>query len=133
MTPVDQRIMHDPNNGVYGDCMRACVASLLDLNIENVPHFFESGNPSEFNATLAAFLKSQGLAELNVRWRDMFDHDYVFRGVKGVYHLIAGRTKGGAWHAVVGKDGRMVHDPHPKRLGVLEPVYYSFFIKYSGD
>lgn len=40
MTPVDQAVMHDPDDpdAVPGDCTRACVASLLDLELDQVPH-----------------------------------------------------------------------------------------------
>jgi len=37
--PVKQTIIHNPDNGMYGDCFRACVASLLEKPIEKVPHF----------------------------------------------------------------------------------------------
>lgn len=130
MTPVEQRIPHDPMNGMYGDCMRACVASILDLEIEEVPHFYASGDQDTFDDELYAFLKSKGLAELNIKWRDMFKEQYIFRGVTGIYHIITGRTKDGAWHAVVGMDGEVVFDPDPDTHEPIVPVYYSFFITY---
>ena len=40
MTPVDQRVLdHDPARGRFGDCLRACVASVLELPYEAVPQF----------------------------------------------------------------------------------------------
>lgn len=43
MTPVDQTILHDPDAGLYGDCQRAVIASLLDLPIDSVPNFSAGG------------------------------------------------------------------------------------------
>ena len=46
MTPVSQRILASPKRGdghnglgIAGDCFRACVATILDLPYEGVPHF----------------------------------------------------------------------------------------------
>lgn len=51
MTPVTQRILAstargDGHNGlgIAGDCMRACLASLLDLPYDQVPHFVHYGD-----------------------------------------------------------------------------------------
>ena len=41
MTPHNQLIKHDPENGMYGDCQRTCIAVILDLHPSEVPHFCE--------------------------------------------------------------------------------------------
>ena len=46
MKPVKQLFHHDPANGVWGDCFRAVIASVLSLPVEAVPHFFD-GNPED--------------------------------------------------------------------------------------
>lgn len=46
MKPVRQLYRHDPANGVYGDCWRACIASVLELPIEDVPHEVMISDPS---------------------------------------------------------------------------------------
>lgn len=40
MTPVTQEFRHDPKNFIWGDCHRAALATILDLPISKVPHFF---------------------------------------------------------------------------------------------
>ncbi len=40
MTPLTQRYLHNPPE-TYGDCYRACIASLLDLGLDDVPHFYD--------------------------------------------------------------------------------------------
>ncbi len=129
MTPVNQLVLHDPANGQYGDCMRACVASLLNLPAKEVPHFYANGDDTEFAKELNIFLRQQGLVELNLKYRkDFFKPEYVFRGQKDIYHIIVGKTSGGLWHAVVGRDGQLVHDPGPDKRGLAEPLYLTFLV-----
>lgn len=47
MTPVMCRVKHDPDNDSYGDCLRACIATVLDLTADEVPHFADHGRSSK--------------------------------------------------------------------------------------
>jgi len=47
MKLVKQTIKHNPEAGQYGDCHRACLAMLLDFDIEWVPHFCDPAKYSE--------------------------------------------------------------------------------------
>lgn len=124
MIPVDQEFMHDPANGTWGDCMRACVASLLDLPREAVPHFFAGGveTSAEFDRRVADFLATHGLIELQL----LAPSKTAMHFTRDCYHLIYGHTERGTYHAVVGLNGAMVHDPHPSRAGLLADKNISF-------
>ena len=117
MTPVDQQFMHDPTGGVFGDCQRACVASLLDLPAAAVPHFLFDGTKdiAEFNRRINAFLAPLGLMHLETA---RFDFQGQFRS--DCFHLIYGESNRGFCHAVVGFNGEIVHDPHPSRDGLID-------------
>lgn len=119
MKPVKQTIMHDPDSGKYGDCQRACVASLLELPIEDVPHFGE-GDPSvhEFYKRINKFLRLRGLSFIDTYAVDFSSKFYD--GKCDVYHMIYGKTVRGFQHAVVAMNGKIVHDPHPSNDGLLE-------------
>jgi hypothetical protein len=117
MTPVTQEFLHDPDNGVYGDCQRAVIASLLDLKIDAVPHFIQISNndPGLFWDELQKFCRSHGYVHITTNapamaWGDAGD----------VFHEISGPSPrgNGVFHAVVGKDGQIVFDPHPSRAGL---------------
>lgn len=61
MIPVNCRIAHEPENGKYGDCVRACVASLMELEPEKVPHFYHDNcDAIEGNRRIASFLDEHG-------------------------------------------------------------------------
>ena len=135
MKKVDQIITHDPENGVYGDCQRACIASLLELDINEVPHFHESGKEDDFHRSLNQFLGERGLVCIAFK----FGSGLVFEDLVSLpdpidcYHMIYGYSSRGVFHAVVGLNGEVVHDPHPAKEGLLESDKenwdYAFLVK----
>ena len=116
MKPVDMTIMHNPDKNQYGDCQRACIASLLELDIESVPHFLKTGIDEDFFLSLNSFLAEEGLVHLEIMPID-FDHPQ-FTGKADIYHLIYGPTIRGTQHATIGLNGEVVHDPHPSKAGL---------------
>jgi hypothetical protein len=91
-----------------GNCLQAAVASLLDLPLEEVPHFILH-------------------SDWEVRfWTFMEDHGYTVRQVlagPGVTGIAVGPTVRGTFHAVVMADGEVVWDPHPSRHGLLRVAH----------
>ncbi len=112
MILVQQTIMHDPENGQYGNCMQACVASLLELPLDAVPHFLDGDADG-----------------INPRWWDRF---VEFLDGFGLYpadkeagngapcwdHLASGVSPRGTHHQVIRNGFDLVHDPHPDGGGV---------------
>lgn len=104
MRPVDQTTFGYPN----GNCFPACLASLLHLSIEDVPHF---GDDDWFDR-FAAWLRPRGLYPVCVPKQD----DWRPAG----FHILSGRSpRGDFMHAVVAFGAEIVHDPHPSRAGIL--------------
>jgi len=103
VTPVDQLTEHD--------CLRACVASLLSIPVEEVPDFgIEAGQWDRLNA----WLGERGLYAV------CLDAQAFKPWVPSGYHMMGGKPAGGDAdrHMVVGWRGEMVHDPHPTRYGL---------------
>ena len=114
MIPVDMQILHDPENGQYGDCQRACIASLLNINTDDVPHFHEGTDDEKiFDSRLNEFLCSKGLFHLETTFFDLSKKP-------DCYHMIYGKTERDTWHAVIGFNGEVIHDPHPSKAGLLD-------------
>lgn len=115
MIPVDQQFLHDPANGQEGDCFRACIASILELPIEDVPHFAQltGGRSEDFWNMAYDWLEDRGYG---------YVHSTMLNGPifsKGSYHLLSGPSpRGIGWHCVVALCGKIVHDPHPSRAGL---------------
>lgn len=104
MIPTTQTILAGDPSGVPGNCLQAAVASLLDLPLDQVPHFAEHADWLE---RLVAFGETRGY---RVRYQPP--------GTKGVTGLAFGPSARGVKHAVVWVDGEQAWDPHPDRTGL---------------
>lgn len=130
MTPVFQTIAdHNPSEGRYGNCTQASVASILDLPLDEVPHFcvgLPQGTDGgiEESRRINEWLKTKGLALFELAyaadsleaWREDWDRrDIQF------YHLLSGISPRGFCHCTVGLNGKVIHDPSPYG-GELKPL-----------
>jgi len=106
MKPVDQGILYVKDES-RGDCMRACVASILELDPKDVPHFAEDWPRSWF-----AWERARSLF--------LMTHDKAPAG----YSIANGDGPRGVKHSVIHLDGKMVHDPHPSRAGLLSVEWW---------
>ncbi|MEV6833492.1 hypothetical protein AB0N17_03005 [Streptomyces sp. NPDC051133] len=105
MKPVTQSILHGDPSGRPGDCLRAAVASLLELPLLAVPHFVEY---EDWEERLAEFCRAH-------RYQPILrspDADVP-------YGMAWGPSERGVRHAVVWIDGAIAWDPHPTRAGLL--------------
>jgi len=145
MIPVDQLVLGDPTRG---DCLRACIASLLELPAEAVPNFME-GLPVEwcpkaplawgqaFRAATNAWLEPRGLAYFEIGFAEALP-DWAWEVIPpagywiGLGEIVAGS---GDLHNVVMRGRGLAHDPSPGRRGLerfvgigllvpLDPVYW---------
>jgi hypothetical protein len=116
MIPVDQTVFTDKEKGTTGNCWQAWLASMLEMPLEEIPHFIADGcnDKLEWFSRIQPFLRKLNLAFLEIDLGDMQD---IFQ-VKGLHHELSGLSPRGIQHAVLAVDGVMVHDPHPSRGGV---------------
>lgn len=114
MTPVDQTTF-GVKRWPYlpGNCLSACVASILDMPTESVPLFVEKSDPCDgiWPERLDAWLVERGLHAL------ILPAGIVLAPPEGFY-ILYGRSVKDHEHAVVAKDNAIVHDPHPSRTGL---------------
>ncbi len=124
MTPTKQTILHDPANGLHGNCLSAVLASLLHLPIEDVPLFID---PVTWVKDLNAWLRPFGLAYCMV---EDFECHIDAYGIDGLWHEVSGNTSRSkdVIHACVAKDGELVFDPHPDNTGLTKITCHGFFI-----
>lgn len=122
MKPVYQ-IITEPGKG---DCWRACIASILELEINEVPNFVGQfhDNP-EFNhyELCHKWLSERGLFMIDVNLSKVDEWFYIldWQMIKGAYGIasVPSQKNQGGWHSVVihfTGDNRttslkIVHDP----------------------
>jgi hypothetical protein len=133
MKPVNQEI----TTGGEGDCLSACLASLLEIEIGQVPKFRRDHGPEEMMpATRSWLVENFGLSlicfyieKVPIKW---------LGAAPGQLCIAVGRraARGELYHAVVGRlsDGghafEMVHDPYPSGRGIAgKPLALYFLVK----
>lgn len=129
MKKVKNTVRHDPAGGTYGDCHRACVCTILGLEPEEVPHFYEEGPnvAAEVQAKrIVDFLDSRGLVEGHVLYPAdgpgglpaiLQTLGYMMIGVP---LILGGISSIGSGHSVVVLDGEIYNDPTGS--GIVGPM-----------
>ena len=119
MIPVYQTLFGDGSDGTpCGNCFAACIASLLELPLDALPNFCALEGWRE---ATDRWLGDRGFFYLDVAPGPGFSPETAF-GRAG-YHIMSGPGPRGLRHSVVGRAGRMVHDPHPSGDGVIAEEY----------
>lgn len=115
VTPAMCQVRHDPPHS-YGDCIRACIATVMDTPCEQVPHFADLGaSPDEALASVRRWLGLRGFTVASFGFpgsepiSDVMD--YMGQANPGVTYLLFGQMRGGGDHVVVCQGGEMVHNP----------------------
>ncbi len=117
MKPVEQTKMTPPNR----DCFAACVASILELPLNEVPNYSQEG---EWWVEWSKWLSPRGLYFLKFSDKGGKGEEYL----QG-FHIITGKSYSGDWnHSVVGYGGVIVHDPNPKQGGIRSHQWYGVFV-----
>ena len=118
MIPVYMVVKHDPDNGTWGDCFRAAVASVIERPSRDVPHFCEGG---EYNPAAKAreWLRTQGLDYIEVNYGAVALEallEFMASCNPGSYYILTGKSAAGVDHSVVALNGAIVHDPAGRDL-----------------
>lgn len=121
MKPVTQNKL--VTDSTTGNCLAACLASIFECEIHEIPEF-EEMHESEWFECLVEWLWSKGRG---------FKEVYLTgEHPKGVYIGVGQSPRNPKnTHAVVVQDGEIVHDPHPSRAGVTKMSSYWTFPKNS--
>ncbi len=155
MKPVMQRIVDEGR----GDCQTAAIASILDLDYEQVPTWVANAidenkrtdalvnlpeSPIYYqvcpHALMTQWLRERGWHLLDIGWEELRD----WRGLVGAYCIASmpSQRYPGVWHAVVGTwrkvgDGHqfeIVHDPSPVNGPYpmsVEPKSVAFLVRLN--
>lgn len=119
------------NDGMYGNCLAACIASVLEVPLETVP----SPAPEDF-ADDEAWMRYLGALK---RWLWRRNLGLIY-GVStdGIlpdgYSIVGVRVSESSemTHSVIFLNGELVHDPHPVHKGRYTRIV-DFFVLYLLD
>lgn len=137
MVPIFQQIVDKGR----GDCFKCCVASIFELDYDQVPNFIEDKSDHMDNVA-AKWLDQFGYKTVSLSLNDKYDIyriDWVLaEGLFCVLSVPSQKFPGGS-HAVVGKfagkdnsyELKIVHDPNPGNTPYPDDVKISrvrFFV-----
>lgn len=121
--------MHDPDNGIYGDCLRTVFACLLDLDPQDVPHFndrTDGRDAQEVGRLLNEWLRERGYALITTQYDGSSRLKDVLNaaawGSFGMPFLLSGRSSLGSDHVVICHDGKIIWDPSRIDSGIVGPL-----------
>lgn len=110
-------------NGQIGDCWRCCVAAIVGLPAEQVPHFLENEikDPSRsMDADTQEWLNQRGL--MMVEASVFRFHRWASSRFRLPAVIAAGPSprskKMGEHHAVIMREDKLLYDPHPSGTGL---------------
>lgn len=136
MKRVDQTVFTIPG----GNCFSACVASILEIDLADVPYFMGESftDDGSWWDRFTSWLTERGMrADYYVPGQNI---DISKAGWPDEPYIATGRTPRDcpAWraefvkipwpehepflHSVVYASGELIHDPHPSRAGILGDV-----------
>lgn len=118
MTEVTQTKLHDPPNQ-NGNCYRACIASILEIGIDDIPEIEE-----EVINYWPVFLKWLEEKDLQLAW--LYQDPRCLCIASGYTERFVGVA-----HAVVWNGG-VAWDPHPSRAGFRDDPHMFEIILRKG-
>jgi hypothetical protein len=117
--PVNMLVQTDPLAGTFGDCARACVASIFELPATWVPHFCEFGveDPGPTGELPWVVRLREWLGQFGLTLFVMVvsgPQDRPSGAALQFHHMRGSRTSLGADHWTVYFGDELAHDPHPE-------------------
>lgn len=122
-----QKYRHRPEKGQIGDCWRTCIACLLGLERDDVPHFYEDCWDVDYvglNKTKEWLETHFGLTIMTFPMlADSVDcvTNAMASWNPNLRYMLTGTSPRGTCHVVIASNGRILHDPALDGGGLIGP------------
>ena len=121
MNPVSQTKF----GPIEGNCLQACIATMFDLPIEDVPDF---GARSDWYDRFTDFMVQRfGVQPIDVSLGAWYGNP------RGLYIASGPSPRGDFDHSVILSGGKLAHDPYPGGTGLDKYTSFTFFVKVIDD
>lgn len=114
-------VMQDAFGRDDGNCFSACLASIFEVPLNEVPNFFITAGDeaTAWWAAVREWLRPRGFGIMALQ---LNDDDRLLDEVDG-WLIVTGESSRGIHHATIWRDGKMAHDPHPSQCGIRRPLF----------
>lgn len=117
-------IMQTKFGDVEGNCFAACIASLFEMALDDVPDFSciqdKDGKPVHWLTAVDKWLWDRGMV-MRVALPDFYPEN--------CYYLAWGKSPRGFEHSVICYNGELKHDPHPDGTGLVAVADIAYFVQ----
>ncbi len=122
MIPVKQNRFYKPGI-MRGNCYPAVLASLLEMNVDDVIQIQEYYvlKYEYWRHELDLWLEKKGYKEIYIEGH-LYDDEY---------YMVSGKSSRGCRHVCIYQNGKLIHDPHPSNEGLLDEDSYNILIKIN--
>ena len=129
---------HNPEENIFGDCQRTCIACMLDKHPLEVPNFADNEtwrDGSKFDQVINEYLHTQGLSLVSIAFENQ-DMSGLLTAIGGLntefIYMLCGRSERNINHVVVCQGKEIIHDPHPSNAKITLPCddgyYWIYFL-----
>lgn len=116
-----QLYRHKPEVEILGDCYRTCIANIFGLAPWEVPHFNLSHRP-EFGEEEWIQSKGRQITYFDCGGTKESALEQLSALAPGEIFIFSGESRTGVNHAVLAKDGEIIHDPSLTDAGIIGPM-----------
>lgn len=119
-----QLIKHDPGNDKWGDCARACIGCLLEIEPAKIPHFFDKDAENAYEE-MDDWLSRKGISRIAIPLEACELEDALLWGARhfsGFEYLLLGTSRNDCNHVVICKGNEIVHDCALDDSGIIGPA-----------
>lgn len=125
MIPYICQVSTNPETGTSGDCMRACIASILEMEPIQVPHFYPTGvdGPAGF-AHMREWLEAHDYFPFMLAFPPELSLEQALDCMRlnKAHYILIGGTRYEDNHAVVCCGNKVVHNPAWVKTPIIQPA-----------
>lgn len=127
MKPVKQKHLHNPDQGILGDCYRACISTITEIPLDELP------DPNNYGVlNWDKYMEEVHHVLERYDW-ELYAVDiskFKYEGLPIIASGLSPRSTPGKQilHAVVW-DKCLVHDPHPDNTGIKDIRFFEYLIR----
>jgi hypothetical protein len=139
-----QKFPHIPQAGIFGDCFRTALACILDMEVEEVPHFlqiYHGGSAEARDSAIEKWLNTRGYSNIVIPYQVIVEGETLYSADElmciianqngdDLLYLLTGRSISETDHVVICRGPKIFWDPSPSNSGVVAPSNGFYFVTH---